>query len=165
MEKMINNENLSLRIAEAISLHRKRSERFVGMVPYTLRFEIRRYWGTSQKPEKVNILDKTIINLIGKGVRDLTTISKKLGFDYQYDLDRNILSSNVDICRNNLQFITGDARNLSLTSNGKAIYETGEFVKLVTSNFDLYVIPEYPYYPALKQCVVGHPGIIKGKRE
>ena len=106
MEKMINNEELSLKIAEAISPHRKRSERFVGMAPYTLRFEIRKYSGTSQKPEKVNILDKTIINLIGNGVHDLPTISEKLGFDYLYDLDRDILSSNVDYIKKNLQFIT-----------------------------------------------------------
>lgn len=162
---MINNEELSLKIAEAISPHRKRSERFVGMAPYTLRFEIRKYSGTSQKPEKVNILDKTIINLIGNGVHDLPTISEKLGFDYLYDLDRDILSSNVDYIKKNLQFITGDDRNLSLTPNGKTVYETGEYVREIQSKFDLYVIPECPYYPALKECLIGHPSIIKGKRE
>ena len=162
---MINNEELSLKIAEAISPHRKRSERFVGMAPYTLRFEIRKYSGTSQKPEKVNILDKTIINLIGNGIHDLPTISKKLGFDNLYDLDRDILSSNVDYIKKNLQFITGDDRNLSLTPNGKTVYETGEFVREIQSKFDLYIIPECSYYPALKECLEGHPGIIKGKRE
>ena len=165
MEKMINNDELSLRIAEAISPHRKRSERFVGMVPYTLHFEIRKYSGTSRKPEKVNVLDKTVINLIGRGVHDLPTISKKLGFDILYDLDREILLSNVDYIKKDLQFITGDDRNLSLTSIGKTVYETGEFVREVQSKFELYVIPEYTYYPALKECLAGHPSIIKGKRE
>jgi len=165
MEKIIKNEELSLRVAEAISPHRKRSERFVGMVPYTLNFEIRKYSGTSQKPEKVNILDKTIINLIGRGLSDLPTIMKKLGFDALYDLDRDLLSYNMEYLKSKLQFVTGNNRNLSLTPSGKVVYETGEFIREIQSKFDLYIIPELSYYPALKECFEGHPHIVKGKRE
>ena len=49
----MNNNELTLRIAEAIKPYRKRSERVIGYVPYTLDFEMRRYHGTSQKPEKI----------------------------------------------------------------------------------------------------------------
>lgn len=161
---MINiNEELSLKIANAISPCRKRSERFVGLVPYSLSFEIREYSGTSQKPEKINVLDKTIVKLIGKGLNDIDSIYKKLGFDISYDLDRNILSYNIEYLKSQLRLIEGGNKKLSLTDKGKIVYERGEYVRTINNDFEIYVIPQYSYFPFLKECLEGHPGITKSK--
>lgn len=46
------NMDISSKIIEAVVSHRKMSERFIGYVQYDLKFNIVRYSGTSQKPEK-----------------------------------------------------------------------------------------------------------------
>lgn len=158
------NNDIALKIAEVIIPHRKRSERFVGFIPYTLQFEIRKYHGVSKKPQKVGILDKTIINLIGRGLTNIDEIAKHLGFDTNYDLEKDLLSYNVDYIRNQLQLITGRNKSLALTADGQQLYKTGECLKTFSNSFELYVDPIHPYFPFLKECIAELPGVKKQKK-
>ena len=83
--------NLTQKIAECIVPYRKRTERMVGYIPYSLNFEIREYNGVSQMPEKVSVLEKTIVYLIDNGDNDIRIISKLLGLDFDYDIEKNII--------------------------------------------------------------------------
>ena len=156
--------DIQLKIANAILHFRKRSERFVGFIPYTLNFEIRKYNGTSQKPEDVTILDKTIVNLIGRGVNDVKEISRLLGFDYHYDLEKDILESNLDYCKSQLRIINRSKSILSLTPIGQKLYEEGEYIKKFSGTFELYVDPLHSYYTNLKECVSNIPSLKKDKK-
>ena len=89
--------NLTQKIAECIVPYRKRTERMVGYIPYSLNFEIREYNGVSQMPEKVSVLEKTIVYLIDNGDNDIRIISKLLGLDFDYDIEKNIIFCNVTI--------------------------------------------------------------------
>lgn len=157
-------DDITLRIAEAIAPYRKRSERFVGTVPYSLSYEIRKYTGTAQKAEKVNIFNKTIVNLIGRGLQDTSSIANAMGLDFQYDLEKNILLENLEFVKTRLQLISRKNNSFSLTAKGRHYYEKGEYIQSFQSPFEIVVVPECAYFPFMKECMSGHPNIKKKKR-
>lgn len=154
-------DNIILRIAEAIAPYRKRTERYVGCVPYKLKFEIRSYNGTSQKPLKVNVITKTIIKLIAQGLTDINDIAEAMGMSYKYDLEKMILKESVDHAQKNLEFIRGSRHNLALTYDGQDFYRNGELVKKYQSSFEIVVAPISPDFPYLRDIISKHPGVMK----
>lgn len=156
--------NFNLKIAEAISINRKRSERFVGYTSFPFQFEIRKYKGISLKAEKIDILSKTIINLIGKGVTDNKQIGEKLGFDINYDLESSILSDALDSLKKRYNLIEGISKNITLTDKGRKFLENGILQTSFTNKFELYVLPTDFSFVDLRACFEGNPNITTTKK-
>ena len=152
----MNNDDITLKIAEAIATNRKRSERFVGYTRFTFQFEVRRYKGISLKAEKIDVLSKTIVNLIGKGLYDKKQIGEKLGMDTNYDLENSILSDALDTLKKRYNLIDGISKSLTLTDRGKKYLEKGELQTSFSSNFELYVLPTDYSFTALRDCFEGN---------
>lgn len=148
---MENNE-LTLRVTKRIKTYRKRSERFVGFVPYSLDLEMRRYHGTSQKPEKVSVLEKTIVHLVGKGLSNIANIAECLGLDLADEIERDMVNSSIEVLKTRLQLLQGKRSKLSLTDTGKQFIEQGEYIKTFSRPFDIYVVPQQIGFPYVKDC-------------
>lgn len=160
----MNNNELTLRIAEAIKPYRKRSERVIGYVPYTLDFEMRRYHGTSQKPEKISILEKTIVNLVGKGLSNVANIAIHLGLDMADEIEKDMVNASVEGLKTRLQLLQGKSASLSLTQAGREFITRGEYIKTFTRPFEIFVDVKNAYFPFLKDCVELIPKVALGKK-
>ena len=145
--------NLTQKIAECIVPYRKRTERMVGYIPYSLNFEIREYNGVSEKPEKISVLEKTIVYLIDKGNNDIRIISKFLGLDFDYDIEKNIILEAITSLRQRLRMIEGKYNSLSLTKIGKDFVEEGQYLRRIHKSFRIWVNIEYPIVTYLMECL------------
>ena len=156
--------NLTQKIAECIVPYRKRTERMVGYIPYSLNFEIREYNGVSQMPEKVSVLEKTIVYLIDNGDNDIRIISKLLGLDFDYDIEKNIIFEALYSLRHRLKMVEGKNNTLSLTEIGKDFVKEGQYIKRIHKSFRIWVNPEYPFVTYLMESLEDSNCIVFGKR-
>lgn len=160
-----NKNDFYLKMAEAIAPHRKRSERFVGFVPYCLNYEIRKYTGVSKKPFRINVFNRTIINLIGRGIHNMKSIAEVMGLNIQHDLEKMILTENLNEAKTKLELIQGSNNNLTLTSKGTLFYERGELIQTFESPFEIIVVPSCPYFPFLKYCIADYSEANKKRKK
>ena len=156
--------NLTQKIAECIVPYRKRTERMVGYIPYSLNFEIREYNGVSQMPEKVSVLEKTIVYLIDNGDNDIRIISKLLGLDFDYDIEKNIILEALTSLRQRLRMIEGKNNTLSLTEIGKDFVKEGQYLRRIHKSFRIWVNTEYPFATYLMESLEDSNCIVFGKR-
>jgi hypothetical protein len=147
-------EEIKLAITEAILPYKKYSERIVGYTQFTLNFQIQHYHGISHRPEKVSILEKTIVNLIGKGVSDIDKIALYLGLDRDDTVEDNMLRKALENLSFRLELINA-YNNFNLTEKGSKFNETGQSLNTISNNFDIYVAPNHLYFPFLKECIEG----------
>ena len=156
---MSNKQYITNKLIKAVISHRKMSERFIGYVSYNLAFQLLTYSGTSLKPEKISVLEKSIVKLIAKGVSDLHEISRILGLDMNNDVESSIMSEALVTLRNNLQMIQGSTRSLSITREGIEYVRTGQCSKIFTRNFEIAYIPKCVDFTLLNSCLKGEFGV------
>lgn len=149
----MNNNELTLHIADSIKPYRKRSERLIGYVPYTLDFEMRLYNGTSQKPEKITILAKTIVMLINRGVTNITDIARCLGLDIVDEIERDLVRNCIDDLKNRFQMLQQKKELLSLTKIGREFIDSGKYIKTFSRPFELFVDVNNTNFIYLKECI------------
>lgn len=154
-----------IKMAEAIASHRKRSERFVGCVPYSLQFELREYKGTSKKAAKVDVLTGAIIKLVGRGVSDKKVVASILGLNLKNDLEMSMFEENLKDAKAKLELIKEEKNKLQLTPQGLLYYKRGELVQTFSSPFRIAVVPSCSYFPYLKECLDSFSEPKRGEKE
>ena len=160
----MNNNELTLRIAESIKPYRKRSERLIGYVPYTMDFEMRRYNGTSQKPEKITILAKTIVMLVNRGVTNITDIARCLGLDMADEIEKDMVRNCIDDLKIRLQMLLEEKGHLSLSKIGREFIESGKYIKTFSRSFELFIDVNNTNFIHLKECIECIPKVEIGAK-
>lgn len=155
----MSNQKYILSLAEAIAPYRKRTERFVGYVPYTFSFEKRRYNGTSQKPEKISLLGKTLVQLISVGVSLESSLASYTGLDIEDKIEKGILRDALQSITSKVALCAKVGNAYQLTPLGRQYLETGECVKTFTKQFDVYVSLQYPQFADLHKLADDNPAI------
>lgn len=155
----MSNQKYILSLAEAIAPYRKRTERFVGYVPYVLNFEKRRYNGTSQKPEKISLLGKALVQLISAGVSLESSLAACTGLDIDDKIEKGILRDALQSITSKVALCSKIGNAYQLTEIGRQYLETGECVKTFTKQFDVYVDPKRPYFTDLHIIADDNPAI------
>ena len=137
-------QTIASRIAKVLPLHRKRSDRYIGYTTYRIKFETRRYKGTSVKPQKISILEKTIVKLISNGVTTPNSICKFLGLNPTDPVEYILYSNSIQRLLEFELINESEKKALSITSKGSDFIKTGVYAIEYQRNFEVVVIPEFP---------------------
>lgn len=165
MKETTNNITNIENIAEAILPFRKRTERVIGYVPYTLQVEARRYNGTSQKPEKISVLCKTLVKLVGAGVTLRKSLAENVGLELNDDIEETLFDEAVSIISKKLNLVTDNDGVYALTKAGEDYVKTGNCVRTFSKNFELYSTPLNYANQYLHFFTINNPNIKFGAME
>lgn len=156
---------IASQIAKVLPLHRKRTDRYIGYTTYRIKFETRRYKGTSVKPQKISILEKTIVKLIANGVTVSKSICKFLGLNPADPVEYILYSNSIQRLLEFGLINESEKKALSITSKGSDFIKTGVYAIEYQRNFEVVVIPKFPTIHSLHIITDNNNNIKRSKSE
>lgn len=155
--------DLSKSIASAIEPYRKITERVVGFVPFVLECSQVKYQGTSRKPDRIGVLEKTLTKLVGAGVKSKENLAKYVGIDLKDDIDKELFLEAINNLKNRHQFVKGD-NFLDLTTQGNKYLSDGFIINTFTKEYFVVLDLRYPNFYYLSEYFKPNPKKgVKGK--
>ena len=147
-------EPIGTRIAKAVYVAKKISERIFGYIPYDIKFIKATYAGKTQRPAKITALEKGIVGIL---LVDETVSFEKMGRILGLDVvndkaEQSILRTAIATLQS-FNAIEGDDSCLALTDGGRAYAEKGERPDSYTKSFDIFIDTLHPTWLNIKNCL------------
>lgn len=143
-------ESLELRIAKAVSLTKRTSERIVGLTSIDYSFDSIRYFGTTIRPVSITPLERAIVGIINIDESgSLSSIGHILGLDVDHDIaEQAMLLESINKMKE-YGVLEGDETYLTLTEKGKVFANKGERPETYSKEFNIFYDSNHPSYKFL----------------
>ena len=143
-------ESLELRIAKAVSLNKKTSERIVGLTSIDYEFNSIKYRGTTIRPVSITPLERAIVGIVNIDKSgSLSSIGQILGLDVEHDMaEKAMLLESINKMKD-YGVIEGDESFFALTEKGKVFANEGERPETYSKDFTIFYDANHPTYKSL----------------
>lgn len=144
-------ETLELKIAKAVSLIKRTSERIVGLTSIDYQFEIIKYKGTTIRPVSITPLERAIVGIVNIDESgSLSSIGKILGLDVDHDMaEQAMLLESINKMKD-YGVLEGDESYFALTEKGKVFANEGERPETYSKDFIIIYDAKHPSYKYLR---------------